>query len=114
MEHYNGRIIAIDASMAIYQFLVRASPASSGTLSCAQTDRQERRGLTGITCPAILPLHPRSHTQIAIRRGGDGAAATMLTNEAGEVTSHIQVHKDACSRVYVCVRVSVDTRFYMH
>ncbi len=25
MEHYNGRIVAIDASMAIYQFLVRAN-----------------------------------------------------------------------------------------
>lgn len=23
MEHYNGRVVAIDASMAIYQFLVR-------------------------------------------------------------------------------------------
>ncbi|KAM3567737.1 hypothetical protein VYU27_010122, partial [Nannochloropsis oceanica] len=48
VEHYNGRIIAVDASMAIYQFL------------------------------------------IAIRHGNSGGAAAQLTNEAGEVTSHIQ------------------------
>jgi flap endonuclease-1 len=44
----NGRKIAIDASMAIYQFL------------------------------------------IAVRSGGGGHAATMLTNAEGETTSHIQ------------------------
>ncbi|EKU22850.1 flap endonuclease-1 [Nannochloropsis gaditana CCMP526] len=48
VEHYNGRTVAVDASMAIYQFL------------------------------------------IAIRHGSGGAAASQLTNEAGEVTSHIQ------------------------
>lgn len=49
-ENYTGRKIAIDASMAMYQFL------------------------------------------IAVRSSGPGgnAAATNLTNEAGEVTSHIQ------------------------
>jgi flap endonuclease-1 len=47
-ENYTGRKIAIDASMAMYQFLV------------------------------------------AVRSGGPGANQTMLTNEAGEVTSHIQ------------------------
>lgn len=49
LEGLTGRKVAIDASMAMYQFL------------------------------------------IAVRSGGDGnAAASMLTNEAGEVTSHIQ------------------------
>jgi flap endonuclease-1 len=49
LENFTGRKIAIDASMAMYQFL------------------------------------------IAVRFGPDGGqAGTMLTNEAGEVTSHIQ------------------------
>jgi flap endonuclease-1 len=47
-ENYTGRKIAIDASMAMYQFLV------------------------------------------AVRSGGPGASQSVLTNEAGEVTSHIQ------------------------
>jgi len=47
-ENYTGRKIAIDASMAMYQFLV------------------------------------------AVRSGGPGGNQTQLTNEAGEVTSHIQ------------------------
>ncbi|KAG5184534.1 PIN domain-like protein [Tribonema minus] len=48
LNSLTGRKIAIDASMAMYQFL------------------------------------------IAVRSGSEGVAATMLTNEAGEVTSHIQ------------------------
>lgn len=49
LENYTGRKVAIDASMAMYQFLV------------------------------------------AVRSGGAGPGAMMqLTNEAGEVTSHIQ------------------------
>ena len=49
MKQLGGRIVALDASMALYQFL------------------------------------------IAVRASGDGAGPTqMLTNEAGEVTSHIQ------------------------
>lgn len=54
MESLTGRKVAIDASMALYQFLVavRSSSGNNG--------------------------------------GGGGYASTMLTNEAGEVTSHIQ------------------------
>jgi flap endonuclease-1 len=48
MDNLTGRKIAIDASMALYQFLV------------------------------------------AVRSGGSGQASAQLTNEAGEVTSHIQ------------------------
>eukprot|EP00636_Phaeomonas_parva_P001752 CAMPEP_0118870152 /NCGR_PEP_ID=MMETSP1163-20130328/13229_1 /TAXON_ID=124430 /ORGANISM="Phaeomonas parva, Strain CCMP2877" /LENGTH=114 /DNA_ID=CAMNT_0006805113 /DNA_START=21 /DNA_END=361 /DNA_ORIENTATION=- len=48
LSNYTGRKVAIDASMALYQFL------------------------------------------IAIRSGTEGYAAQVLTNEAGEVTSHIQ------------------------
>ena len=49
MQQLGGRIVALDASMALYQFL------------------------------------------IAVRSAGDGSGPTqMLTNEAGEVTSHIQ------------------------
>ena len=48
MESYTGRKIAIDASMAMYQFLV------------------------------------------AVRSNGPGGQVSMLTNEAGDVTSHIQ------------------------
>ena len=48
LNDFTGRTIAIDASMAIYQFLV------------------------------------------AVRAAGDGGIASMLTNEAGEVTSHLQ------------------------
>lgn len=48
LANYTGRKVAIDASMALYQFL------------------------------------------IAIRSGSEGYAAQVLTNEAGEVTSHIQ------------------------
>lgn len=47
MANLNGRAIAIDASMALYQFLIAV-------------------------------------------RSGDGSANAQLTNEAGEVTSHIQ------------------------
>lgn len=50
MEELTGRKVAIDASMAMYQFLIAVR--SSGP--------------------------------------GGGQAAAMLTNEAGEVTSHIQ------------------------
>lgn len=48
MENMTGRKVAVDASMAIYQFL------------------------------------------IAVRSSGQGYNAALLTNEAGEVTSHIQ------------------------
>ena len=48
MENLTGRKVAIDASMALYQFLV------------------------------------------AVRTSGQGQAAMQLTNEAGEVTSHVQ------------------------
>ena len=48
MEALTGRRIAIDASMALYQFL------------------------------------------IAVRAGGEGQMAAMLTNENGDVTSHVQ------------------------
>ena len=48
LSSLQGRKIAVDASMAIYQFL------------------------------------------IAVRSGGPGGAATMLTNADGETTSHIQ------------------------
>jgi flap endonuclease-1 len=48
MENLTGRKVAIDASMALYQFMV------------------------------------------AVRSAGEGQASMMLTNEAGEVTSHIQ------------------------
>ena len=48
MENLNDRKVAIDASMAIYQFLV------------------------------------------AVRSSGPGGASMQLTNEAGDVTSHIQ------------------------
>jgi len=48
LESYTGRKVAVDASMAIYQFL------------------------------------------IAVRSGGEGIPSTQLTNDAGEVTSHIQ------------------------
>ncbi|EQC38324.1 flap endonuclease-1 [Saprolegnia diclina VS20] len=48
MSQLSGRSVAIDASMALYQFL------------------------------------------IAVRSTGDGGGAAQLTNEAGEVTSHIQ------------------------
>lgn len=49
LDSFTGRKIAIDASMAIYQFL------------------------------------------IAVRSNGPGNPSAMLMNEAGEVTSHIQV-----------------------
>lgn len=48
LDGLTGRKVAIDASMAMYQFL------------------------------------------IAVRSGSEGVAQQMLTNEAGEVTSHIQ------------------------
>lgn len=48
LDNFTGRRIAIDASMAMYQFL------------------------------------------IAVRQMGSGGNSTQLTNEAGEVTSHIQ------------------------
>ena len=49
LKHYNGRKVAIDASMAIYQFLVAIRTASAS-----------------------------------------GAGSMQLTNENGEVTSHLQ------------------------
>lgn len=52
MSNFTGRKVAIDASMAMYQFLIAVR--SSGP------------------------------------EGGGGYGASMLTNEAGEVTSHIQ------------------------
>lgn len=51
MESLTGRKVAIDASMAIYQFLIAVR---------------------------------------SMNQGGGGAIASMLTNEAGDPTSHIQ------------------------
>lgn len=73
LKELMGRRVAIDASMAIYQFLVRwAVPRSSLT--------------------ALLQLsHHRSRWQVAVRSAGEGMApSAMLMNEAGEVTSHLQ------------------------
>jgi flap endonuclease-1 len=65
MEELTGRKIAIDASMAMYQFL------------------------------------------IAVRSSGPGGshAAMQLTNEAGEVTSHIQGMFNRTIKVHVCTSI---------
>jgi XPG N-terminal domain len=65
LDGLTGRKVAIDASMAMYQFL------------------------------------------IAVRSGSDGVAAQMLTNEAGDVTSHIQ---GMFNRTIRCVRSFVTQR----
>lgn len=76
LANYNGRIIAIDASMAIYQFLVGDdSPSDPRVLP-----------LTVLTLVGPVNVCWWCVVQIAVRSGSDGRAATMLTNEAGEVT----------------------------
>lgn len=66
MENLTGRKVAIDASMALYQFLV------------------------------------------AVRTSGNGQAATQLTNEAGDVTSHIQGMFNRTIKVNNFIRMSQD------
>lgn len=89
MANYNGRVVAIDASMAIYQFLVR-------TLTLTHTPVQLPfhpllvllSGSIPSRCQpqSLLPFVSVCPVQIAVRSGSDGRASTMLTNEAGEVT----------------------------
>jgi flap endonuclease-1 len=64
LDGLTGRKVAIDASMAMYQFL------------------------------------------IAVRSGSEGVAAQMLTNEAGDVTSHIQ---GMFNRTIRFVQITCDT-----
>ncbi|KAK4402073.1 Flap endonuclease 1 [Sesamum angolense] len=68
-ESYFGRKIAIDASMSIYQFLVRILPF-----------------LCVIAYEYAYAILCRFGYQIVVGRSG----TEMLTNEAGEVTSHLQ------------------------
>lgn len=73
----NGRKIAIDASMAIYQFLVSARAVASFTWPAVRNHR--------IHCLTAFIM------QVAVRSDdGAGGASQQLMNEAGEVTSHLQ------------------------
>ena len=82
-DNYFGRKIAVDASMHIYQFLVRicqatcsyAALCSSGTQCCEASLDRESCGL-----------------QVVVGRTGD----QMLSNEAGEVTRYAAIHSGAC------------------
>lgn len=72
IKSYFGRMIAIDATMALYQFLVESSNSNQSI----------------ILRPDILQpiIHsPHSSPQIAVRHGGQG----QLTNDSGETTSHV-------------------------
>jgi len=48
VEHYNGRIIAVDASMAIYQFLVRKEGRETGREEGANKNNEGRGKGTGV------------------------------------------------------------------
>ncbi|KAL0364906.1 UNVERIFIED_CONTAM: Flap endonuclease 1, partial [Sesamum angustifolium] len=79
-ESYFGRKIAIDASMSIYQFLVRILPF----LCVIAYEYACRFGYQVATMNGIEEIV--CAMQIVVGRSG----TEMLTNEAGEVTSHLQ------------------------
>lgn len=80
IKAFTGRKVAIDASMALYQFLI------------AVIGRRRLHLLHYGT--ARLSIAPVSKVRSAEHSGAGGGAMSMLTNDAGEVTSHIQVaHK---------------------
>lgn len=67
LADFTGRKVALDASMAIYQFLVRG---------CG--------GRRGWTAEASVP-----RAQVAVRSAQEGGGpSSMLMNEAGDVTRH--------------------------
>lgn len=74
MEHYNGRIIAIDASMAIYQFLVRDDV--DVCRAYAHLSHTRKQAFTQRVClPTLMPACsfyslPRTH------RSPSGGAGT--------------------------------------
>lgn len=78
MEHYNGRIVAIDASMAIYQFLVR--PFCLCPTFHPPTPTHPRfqlctwgRGAAQPVTPSINP-HPTQSTTHYLNRSPSAAA----------------------------------------
>jgi flap endonuclease-1 len=87
MASYFGRKVAIDASMTIYQFMVRSSPPPPPPPP-----------LTMISNPGPSHIFSCDFSeniffllQIAVRSGGgDDQVSQQLTNEKGEVTSHLQ------------------------
>ena len=78
-DSYFGRRIAVDASMHIYQFMavVRLLLALSGA-GWPTT--------AGLVSPGLMILNSLPHS-LQVGRVGD----QLLTNEAGDVTSHLQV-----------------------
>lgn len=105
-ENYFGRKIAVDASMHIYAFLVRAAGATQ--------PRSWRQGLacpleSASACPAacmfvyMFPpastglLLPRLPVQVVVGRQGD----QMLTSEAGDVTRWVG-RLAACTHSILC------------
>ncbi len=75
IKAFTGRKVAIDASMALYQFLI--------AVSGYETLVSKRESV-------IVSTMDLSQVRSAEHSGG-GGAMSMLTNDAGEVTSHIQV-----------------------
>ena len=78
-ENYFGREVAVDASMHIYQFLVRERRGWGGWGSGWW--RRTRAAAAVATTPFFSPPH-----QVVVGRTGD----QQLTDETGEVTSHLQ------------------------
>ncbi len=109
-----GRKVAIDASMTIYSFLVSAQlrvgkqaacptsppppPPPEGGIERPCSERSHAVCRTAHPCATEEPArHCRCARvassrvpQVAVRSSSDGAPSANLTNEAGEVTSHLQ------------------------
>ena len=80
-ENYTGRKIAIDASMAMYQFLIAVRSAGQGQGGKWKWSSEVLDlDLNGLSNPLFNTYPLNSYT----------GPAVSLTNENGDVTSHIQ------------------------